>query len=115
MDKTLEQELLAFLNTATEKYDATCLRILYSEQLEMFSIQKTFTENYVKIIHATKPGGLSGISHQYTIEDLANQLTWIEAKLFQSISFRELLGQAWSKKDGETRSPHVLTMIRRST
>eukprot|EP01099_Mayorella_cantabrigiensis_P002786 TRINITY_DN2238_c0_g1_i1.p1 TRINITY_DN2238_c0_g1~~TRINITY_DN2238_c0_g1_i1.p1 ORF type:complete len:767 (-),score=215.63 TRINITY_DN2238_c0_g1_i1:41-2341(-) len=44
--------------------------------------------------------------------ELARQLTLLEHRLYKAIQPKELLHQAWSKKDKETRSPNVLSMIR---
>lgn len=46
-------------------------------------------------------------------KSIAEELTDIESKLFQAINFREFLGQAWSKKGSEWKSPNILAMIRR--
>ncbi len=47
-------------------------------------------------------------------QELARQLTLIEAKLFCAIKPWELLNLAWSRKDKEQKAPNVLAMIARS-
>jgi hypothetical protein len=49
------------------------------------------------------------------VTELAEQLTLIEAEVFQSIPLHEFLQQGWLKSDKETRSPHLLRMVRLST
>jgi son of sevenless-like protein len=48
-------------------------------------------------------------------EQVARQITLIEAVLFKAIKPVELLNQAWTKKDKEIKAPNVLKMIRHST
>jgi hypothetical protein len=47
-------------------------------------------------------------------QELARQLTLIEAKLFNEIKPWELLNLAWSRKDKEQKAPNVLAMIKRT-
>lgn len=47
-------------------------------------------------------------------QELARQLTLIEANLFRAIKPWELLNLAWSRKDKEQKAPNVLAMIARS-
>jgi len=45
--------------------------------------------------------------------EIARQLTISESKLFYSIRPKELLNQAWSRRDGNEKSLHVLALINR--
>lgn len=46
---------------------------------------------------------------------VARQITLVEASLFKAIKPHELLNQAWTKKDKETKAPNALKMIRHSS
>ncbi|KAL3866712.1 hypothetical protein ACJMK2_043993, partial [Sinanodonta woodiana] len=45
--------------------------------------------------------------------DIAEQLTYLDHKIFFSIRSEELLGQAWMKPDKATKAPHVLLVSKR--
>nr|XP_033332842.1 ras-specific guanine nucleotide-releasing factor 1-like isoform X1 [Megalopta genalis] len=45
--------------------------------------------------------------------DIAEQMTYLDHKIFISISNEEFLGQAWMKSDKATRAPHILLMTKR--
>ena len=45
--------------------------------------------------------------------DIAEQLTYLDHKIFISIRSEELLGQAWMKPDKSHRAPHVLLVSKR--
>ncbi|XP_078036971.1 ras-specific guanine nucleotide-releasing factor 2-like [Augochlora pura] len=45
--------------------------------------------------------------------DIAEQMTYLDHKIFISISNEEFLGQAWMKADKATRAPHILLMTKR--
>jgi son of sevenless-like protein len=47
--------------------------------------------------------------------EVARQITLVEASLFKAIKPHELLNQAWTKKDKETKAPNALKMIRHSS
>ncbi|XP_076644161.1 ras-specific guanine nucleotide-releasing factor 1 isoform X2 [Halictus rubicundus] len=44
---------------------------------------------------------------------IAEQMTYLDHKIFISISNEEFLGQAWMKADKATRAPHILLMTKR--
>lgn len=44
-------------------------------------------------------------------QEMARQITLLEYDLFKEILPKECLGQAWTKKEKEVKSPHVLRMI----
>ncbi|XP_076761835.1 ras-specific guanine nucleotide-releasing factor 1 isoform X3 [Xylocopa sonorina] len=45
--------------------------------------------------------------------EIAEQMTYLDHKIFISISSEEFLGQAWMKIDKATRAPHILLMTKR--
>ncbi|XP_054009578.1 ras-specific guanine nucleotide-releasing factor 2-like isoform X2 [Hylaeus anthracinus] len=45
--------------------------------------------------------------------EIAEQMTYLDHKIFISISSEELLGQAWMKTDKATRAPHIILMTKR--
>ncbi|XP_017765392.1 PREDICTED: ras-specific guanine nucleotide-releasing factor 2-like [Eufriesea mexicana] len=45
--------------------------------------------------------------------EIAEQMTYLDHKIFVSISSEEFLGQAWMKTDKATRAPHILLMTKR--
>ncbi|XP_076162375.1 ras-specific guanine nucleotide-releasing factor 1 isoform X1 [Ptiloglossa arizonensis] len=45
--------------------------------------------------------------------EIAEQMTYLDHKIFISISSEELLGQAWMKADKATRAPHIILMTKR--
>ncbi|XP_017883242.1 ras-specific guanine nucleotide-releasing factor 2-like isoform X2 [Ceratina calcarata] len=45
--------------------------------------------------------------------EIAEQMTYLDHKIFISISSEEFLGQAWMKADKATRAPHLLLMTKR--
>ncbi|CAK9811174.1 Ras-specific guanine nucleotide-releasing factor 2 [Anthophora plagiata] len=45
--------------------------------------------------------------------EIAEQMTYLDHKIFVSISCEEFLGQAWMKTDKATRAPHILLMTKR--
>ncbi|XP_061932914.1 ras-specific guanine nucleotide-releasing factor 1 isoform X3 [Apis cerana] len=45
--------------------------------------------------------------------EIAEQMTYLDHKIFTSISSEEFLGQAWMKIDKATRAPHILLMTKR--
>ena len=49
--------------------------------------------------------------HDIHPQEIARQLTIIEAKLYRDIKPWECLGQGWAKKEKQDKSPHVLGMI----
>ncbi|XP_076294613.1 ras-specific guanine nucleotide-releasing factor 2 isoform X2 [Lasioglossum baleicum] len=44
---------------------------------------------------------------------IAEQMTYLDHKIFISLSNEEFLGQAWMKADKATRAPHILLMTKR--
>eukprot|EP00484_Ammonia_sp_Unknown_P030700 CAMPEP_0197050808 /NCGR_PEP_ID=MMETSP1384-20130603/25624_1 /TAXON_ID=29189 /ORGANISM="Ammonia sp." /LENGTH=804 /DNA_ID=CAMNT_0042483269 /DNA_START=16 /DNA_END=2430 /DNA_ORIENTATION=- len=46
-----------------------------------------------------------------TADELANQITWMNFKVFSSIQARECIGQNWKKQRKEEWSPNILLMI----
>src|SRR5690348_12917859 len=110
---------LNFVRSFPADYDCKNLEIVYTEQMEKFLEKKEKTEQILTILNPNRPKELqasissSSSTNFNTVEFLAHQLTWIDAHLFQSIQFREILEQSWSKKDAETKSPNVMATIRR--
>jgi len=49
----------------------------------------------------------------YSVEEIAQQLTLIEASLFQEVTHSQLLGQAWSKTDAIEKAPAIIKLSRR--
>ncbi|XP_044017222.1 ras-specific guanine nucleotide-releasing factor 2-like isoform X2 [Aphidius gifuensis] len=45
--------------------------------------------------------------------EIAEQITYIDHKIFVSIASEEFLGQAWMKTDKATRAPHIILMTKR--
>nr|XP_034181172.1 ras-specific guanine nucleotide-releasing factor 2-like [Osmia lignaria] len=45
--------------------------------------------------------------------EIAEQMTYLDHKIFVSISSEEFLGQAWMKTDKAVRAPHILLMTKR--
>ncbi|XP_076624750.1 ras-specific guanine nucleotide-releasing factor 1 isoform X3 [Colletes latitarsis] len=45
--------------------------------------------------------------------EIAEQMTYLDHKIFVSISSEELLGQAWMKSDKASRAPHIILMTKR--
>lgn len=45
--------------------------------------------------------------------DIAEQMTYLDHKIFLSIASEEFLGQAWMKTDKASRAPHILLMTKR--
>ncbi|XP_076681814.1 ras-specific guanine nucleotide-releasing factor 2 isoform X2 [Andrena cerasifolii] len=45
--------------------------------------------------------------------EIAEQMTYLDHKIFISIKSEEFLGQAWMKADKATRAPHILLMTKR--
>ncbi|KAJ8927238.1 hypothetical protein NQ314_020317 [Rhamnusium bicolor] len=45
--------------------------------------------------------------------EIAEQLTYIDHKIFIAISSEEFLGQAWMKTDKDKRAPHIIMMTKR--
>ncbi|KAL1117876.1 hypothetical protein AAG570_004189 [Ranatra chinensis] len=45
--------------------------------------------------------------------EIAEQMTYVDHKIFTSIRSEEFLGQAWMKTDKATRAPHIILMTRR--
>eukprot|EP01147_Barroeca_monosierra_P001967 gene1967-5051_t len=64
---------------------------------DIFSLPLETTRIHVLTLHPT---------------ELARQLTLIDSELYRAIQPSELVGQQWTKKEKETRSPHVLAFIR---
>uniref|UniRef100_A0A6B2L2D1 Ras-GEF domain-containing protein n=1 Tax=Arcella intermedia TaxID=1963864 RepID=A0A6B2L2D1_9EUKA len=44
-------------------------------------------------------------------DEIAQQITIIDESLFKAIGLEEFMGQAWTKKDKETRAPNILRFI----
>ncbi|XP_033228809.1 ras-specific guanine nucleotide-releasing factor 2-like [Belonocnema kinseyi] len=45
--------------------------------------------------------------------EIAEQMTYLDHRIFISIASEEFLGQAWMKTDKATRAPHIILMTRR--
>jgi hypothetical protein len=51
----------------------------------------------------------------YKSKDIAQHITQLEHKMFQSISRTEFYGKGWLKATKETNSPNITNMIKRSS
>lgn len=57
------------------------------------------------------PGGPAMVIADMSEEEIAKQITCLESEMFLAIRPRELINQAWNKKEKETRAPNILAMI----
>ncbi|ETO37008.1 Ras guanine nucleotide exchange factor [Reticulomyxa filosa] len=49
--------------------------------------------------------------HSLSPDELADQITLMDFRIFSRIKPRECMGQAWKKKENRVNSPHILQMI----
>ena len=94
------RQLLVLLDKALAKDDTTKKEYISAKQIPRPHLP------------TCKPSELSILTIHP--QELARQLTLIEAKLFCDIKPWELLNLAWSRKDKEQKAPNVLSMIQRS-
>ncbi|XP_070543537.1 ras-specific guanine nucleotide-releasing factor 2-like isoform X2 [Ptychodera flava] len=118
-DETLKAAALEFLDevvgngnllASEHKAAASVLRTLHQELSEADSKKSNWGElltvdpDYVSV---------DDMFDHIAALDLAEQLTYLDHKLFTAIPYEEFLSQSWMKADKDIKAPHIMAVTRR--
>jgi len=98
--------LASMVTKEFERFKLKSPNQMRKEEREMFLVDRdTGVPRFLATVSLKKAPKLSNV----TAEDLAEQITLMDYRVFSSIAERECIGQAWKKK--KECSPNVLAMI----
>lgn len=107
VDMLQEMACNTMLNPAEHKVALSLLRTIAKDSAEQ--------KNKVDLEKLLQPPEISTKENFDTLSamDIAEQLTFLDHKIFISIRSEELLGQTWMKSEKSTKAPHVLLVSKR--
>ncbi|XP_056022520.1 ras-specific guanine nucleotide-releasing factor 2-like isoform X4 [Ostrea edulis] len=107
VDMLQEMACNTMLNPAEHKVALSLLRTIAKDSAEQK--HKVDLEKLLQAPEVSTKENFDTLSAM----DIAEQLTYLDHKIFISIRSEELLGQAWMKGEKSTKAPHVLLVSKR--